>query len=358
MKIISRYILKQFVPIVALSLFAFVGLYLIIDFFEKIDVLLERQIDTARILSYFLMKIPLIVTQGIPMAVLLASLIALGLLKRNRELVALETAGINPLTYVAPILAAATVLSLLHFTLGETVAHSLNHRAQQFMQQEVMHRKHALTYLQENVWYRGQEAIFQIRFYDRQKKTLEKVSLFYLDPEFKLTRRIDARSIRWEERRWVASEGIDLKFNGLSAEQTAFSEMVLGIPETPADFDALDTVPEDLGWFDLYQYTQKIRQEGYNPRPYEVDLHQRITFPLTSIILALLGITIALRQGIHVGIATGVGLGMIIAFLYFAVMQVGCALATAGILPVIVGVWAANGIFFTLTVYLWIFSPR
>ena len=357
MRIISRYMLKEFTPIVALSLFAFVGLYLIIDFFEKIDGMLEHHLSTAKIVSYFLMKTPLIVTQGIPMAVLLASLIALGLLKRSRELIAIETAGVNPLTYVAPILAAASLLSLLHFTLGETVAHSLNHKSQQLWQQEMMHRK-PLTYIQENVWYRGQEAIFQIRYYDSKQKVLEKVSLFYLDPQFKLTRRIDAKRVHWEGRHWVANEGIDLRFQGLSAEQIAFDEMTLDLSETPEDFNGLDTVPEDLGWFDLYQYTQKIRQEGYNARPYEVDLHQRLTFPLTSLILALLGVTIALRQGIHMGIAMGVGLGMIIAFLYFTLMQVGGALANAGILPVLVGVWAPNGIFSTLTIYLWMFAPR
>ncbi len=99
MKIIPRYILRHFFPVFGLALSAIVGLYLIIDFFEKVDNLLEKHVPAGEILSYFLLKIPFILTQGIPMAVLLGSLVALGILKRNRELIALETAGIKATTY-------------------------------------------------------------------------------------------------------------------------------------------------------------------------------------------------------------------------------------------------------------------
>jgi len=353
MKIIPRYILRHFFPIFGLALSAIVGLYLVIDFFEKVDNFLEKHVPAADVLAYFVLKMPFIVTQGIPMASLLGSLVALGILKRNRELIALETAGIRAVYYVRPILLTALALSFCHFLTDETIARAANQKAQQIWQREVLNQKAPLSWSHENVWYHGQNAIYQIRFYNKEEESLEKVSLFYLNPQFKLTERLDAKRVRWKDNRWMAEDGLILRFNGSNVEQEWFAEKELSLEETPKDFSRLETIPEELNWFNLYSYSRKIRAEGYNARPYEVELHMRLAMPLTTFIVALLGVTIALRQGLHGGIALGVGIALVVASLYFMVLHLGSGLAAAGILPPFIGVWAGDVIFATLAAYLW-----
>ncbi|NSW86540.1 MAG: LPS export ABC transporter permease LptG [Syntrophobacteraceae bacterium] len=354
MKIISRYVLAHFLPIFALCLCAFVGLYLVIDFFENVDRMIEHHVSPLKIAAFFLYKIPFIATQGIPMAVLLATMISLGLLKRNRELIALETAGIHTFSYVAPIVLTALVVSVIHFLGAETVSRSLNHKSRQIWEQEVLGRKSPASWSRENFWYYGQNVIYQVRLYDPASQTLEKVSLFYIDPEFRLVERLDARRFIWEGGRWTAQDGLILRFSGSETNQEWFDHRTIDLREKPADFSGLETVPEELNWLDLYHYTTKIRQEGFNSTQHQVELHLRVVQPLTTFILAILGIMIALRQGIHGGIAVGVGVGMIVASLYFAVLQLGCALATAEILSPALGVWAGDVIFSSLAGYLWI----
>jgi lipopolysaccharide export system permease protein len=355
MKIIPRYILRHFIPIFLLSLSAFVGLYLIIDFFERVDNFLEKQVAFTEIVSYFLFKIPHMINQGIPLAVLLAALIALGLLKRNRELVALEAAGVQPSSYVVPIVVAALSISFLHFMAGETVSRSFNRKAQLIWEQQVKQQKAAISWNKENIWYHGDDAIYQVRLYDKRQQILEKVSVFFLDEQFRLDKRLDAKRFRWENDRWVAEEGLILSFQDSgTTTQEWFTEKSLNLPETPQDFSSLETIPEELGWMDLYHYTTKVRQEGYNATPYEVELHLRPAFALTTLILALLGITISLRRKIGGGIALSIGIALIVAFFYLTVLQVGCAIAIAGILPPFVGVWSGNVIFAALAGYFWL----
>jgi len=358
MKIIPKYVLRLFFSVFGLALAAFVGLYLIIDFFEKVDNLLQKQVPLASTCVYFLYKTPLIVAQGLPMAVLLATLIALGILKRNRELIAMKAAGINALVYSQPIAAAALLIAVVHFGAGETVARSMNQKAQTIWQQQVLHQKASISWSQENVWYHGHNCIYQIRLYDRHTPTLHKVTLFYLDNQFKLVQRLDSRRIHWEDDHWVAEEGLVLRFDGNKTEQEWFHKQVLDLRETPKDFSSLQTIPEQLNWIDLYKYSQKIHQEGYNSAPYEVELNLRIAFPMTTLILALLGITMSLRQGPHSGIAAGVIVALLVAFLYFTLLNVGCSMATAGLIPPIVGAWAANVLFAALAYYLWITNEQ
>lgn len=358
MKIASRYVLKHFLPVFFVALFAFVGLYLVIDFFEKLDDLLEVQVPFLIIWSYFLYKVPFILTQGIPMAALLATIIALGILNRNRELIAMKASGMSAATYGGPILLMALILSLFDFGISEIVARPMNRRAERIWHHQVRREAPSVGWSKENVWFRGKNLIYQIRLYDQRKQILEKVSLFYLDSDFRLTQRLDARRLRWDGYQWVAEEGLILRFRGPEADQETFREINLHLDETPKDFAAIQMIPEELNWLDLYQYARKVSQEGYNSAPYGVELHTRIAFPLTTLILALLGISIALRQGLQGGIALGTGIALITAFLYLTILQIGSSLATAGILPPFLGVWAGNILFAIGGIYLWMITPQ
>ncbi len=354
MKIIPRYMLQHFLPVFLLALSAFVGLYLIIDFFEKIDNMLEAQVSLPGIVLYFFYRIPYIATQGIPMAALLGTLISLGILKRNREITAFRAAGVSPVLYTRPILVAGLAIVLLHFAMAEMVVHPLSQRANRIWQKHVQHRKASIAWGRENVWYHGQNMIYQIRLYDQRRQVLEKVSMFYLDSRFNLLQRMDVKRLRWKANRWIAEEGLIIKFDGSETKQEWFQERLLELPQTPEDFSIIERLPEELDWLSLYRYVRKIRQEGLNSTTYQVELSLRTAFPFTTLVLTLLGIAMAMRQKLHQGIAVGVVAALVVALIYLTVLQVGCSLATAEVLPPFLGVWAGNFLFAALAGYLWV----
>ena len=73
---------------------ALISLYLLIDFFEKIDNFLEKGKSAGLILKFFVLNIPFIVEQMSPVCVLLAGVITLGVLNHTNELIALKSCGI------------------------------------------------------------------------------------------------------------------------------------------------------------------------------------------------------------------------------------------------------------------------
>ncbi len=358
MKIIPRYILRVFFPIGALVLFAFGGLYLVIDFFEKLDDFIENQASVGDTFLYFFYKLPMILSQGVSMSVLLGVMITLGILSRNREIIAMKAAGVSALAIARPLLLGALLISVAHFAMAETVARAGGFRAQQLWDQQVKKKQGSQSWAFENAWYRGQGVLYQIGLYDHRNKVMLRPSLFFLDGQFRLTQRIDARRLWWNDGVWTAEDGLVLRFEGETTYQERFSEMTLDIEEKPDDFTAMERTPEDLSWFDLVRYGEKIRQEGYNAVPYEVELQLRMAIPFTTFILALLGIAVALHRGLHRGIAAGVGIAVAVAAVYLTVLQTGIALATAGILSPPVGVWVGNVIFASLAGYVWISNPK
>jgi lipopolysaccharide export system permease protein len=234
----------------------------------------------------------------------------------------------------------------------------MNKTAERIWDYKIRQHEVPILWNQENVWYWGKNAIYHIRLYDQRERALQDASLFYLDQEFNLKQRIDAKQIVRRNGQWVAKQGVVIDLTRAGINQQWFDEKILQLPETPEDFKSFEAVPEDLSWLTLYNYTSKLSREGCAAAPYEVELHRRIAFPVTTFILALLGINMALRQGLHGGIATGALLALLLAFVYLTLSQLGCSLATSGMLAPIIGVWAVNIIFTALAGYLWVANDR
>jgi lipopolysaccharide export system permease protein len=353
-KIIPKYVLKHFLPVFFLANAGFIAIYLVVDFFERVDRMLEHHLGFREIYLYFLCKIPMILTQGIPMAAIIAAIIALGILKQNRELIAMETAGIDPGYYLAPIALAGLLFAIMHFCLAEYAVRPLNAMLYQTWQVKIEGKKPAVWMNEENMWYRQKDTIYQIGLYDRQNQVMHIASIFFMNNDFRLKRRIDAQTITWSHDGWLAQNGLIVDYKDGKTDEQWFGSKKLDLKVTPSDFKSGEILPHNLGWLDLYRYTKKIERQGFSATPYEVDLNMRFASPVATLILTLLGILIAINQGLHGGIAAGVGWSLIVAFAFIAVSNVGSSLASAGSLSPFLGVWAGNIIFGALTLYFWL----
>ena len=90
MSTIDRYLTKEIFKYFAIVLMAAVGIYLAVDFFENADKFINAGLSVSRILLFFQLKIPLIIAQITPVGILLAVLIAFGMMNKNNEIVALK----------------------------------------------------------------------------------------------------------------------------------------------------------------------------------------------------------------------------------------------------------------------------
>ena len=112
MTLLTRYIFRQFSKNLALILAGFVGIYLLVDFFERIDNFMEKKLPFSLAAKYFICKMPLMMEQLLPVSIMLAGIITIGLLHHNRELLGLQAAGISLKRIIRPVVLAASVFTL------------------------------------------------------------------------------------------------------------------------------------------------------------------------------------------------------------------------------------------------------
>jgi len=113
MKLIDRYIVRQFLSTAAFSLVAVLVVFLVIDSMEKLDDFIDRQASLGIILLYYFYFVPEIIKLIIPVAMLLASLFVTARLSTQSEWTALKSSGVSLYRLMVPFLAVAFLISLL-----------------------------------------------------------------------------------------------------------------------------------------------------------------------------------------------------------------------------------------------------
>ena len=100
---------------------SFIAIYVLIDFFEKIDNFLEKGKTMGLVLQFFLLNIPFIVEQMGPVCILLAGVVTLGILNHSNELIALKAGGVPLRKITTPILASGLLFTMLFLAMSQFV---------------------------------------------------------------------------------------------------------------------------------------------------------------------------------------------------------------------------------------------
>src|SRR3989339_1358889 len=121
MTIIHKYIIREVLKYLAIVLIMVVGIYIVVDFFEKIDDFLEAGLPFSKALIFFAYKTPFIIAQITPVGLLLAVLIVFGLMNKNNEIIALKSAGVSVYHLLKPMIALGLLMSFFMFFLSEAI---------------------------------------------------------------------------------------------------------------------------------------------------------------------------------------------------------------------------------------------
>ena len=345
MKIITRYFYREFFTFFLLSLITFLITYLVIEFFGKIDNFLGTQVPLNVVLSYFIYQIPFVIQQMIPLAVLISAMLMLGIMNKHNEILALKNSGQSLFNLAYPLITISILIGIGSFFLSESFVPITNSRANHIWNVEVKKRRPRGAYKLSHLWYRGKDSIYQIRTYDSRKKTIEGLTIFFFDRDFRLRKRIDAKRATWIKGRWYLTDGLSqtIEADG-SRKLIRFKSHTVQLPETPENFERTMKSPEEMSFWELRHYTRKIREEGYDSTRSEVELNTKMAFPFISLVLVLVGIPLAFRKkrgGIPLSITIAIG----VSFLYLLTFGLSRSLALSGALPPILGAWLANLLF-------------
>lgn len=346
MRILDRYLLREFVLFSLLGIVTFVALFVVVDLFEKLDIFVDHRTPMLTVLRFYAYGLPSTLTQVLPVAVLLGTLLGLSTLRKNNEITAMQGAGQSPWRLARPLLLAALVISIAQYGMNELVGPQAHLRQRKILAEEIKGQTDPDRENRTEVRLLGAGRRFWIaRFYEGRSQTLREVSVQFL-AQPALRRRIDAAAVRWRDGSWRFETGYYRVFRDTT--DTVLPFRIYGtneLDETPDDFRTTVRDPFYMSMKNLLVFARRLRESGGEVQKHMTNFHIRASFPLADLVMVLLGAALSLRVVRGGNIAVGFGISVSVGFAYFALIRVGQALGYNGNLPPMLAAWLGNLVF-------------
>jgi len=357
MPIIFRYLLREYAKIFFMCFSGLMTIYLVIDFFEKVRRFLTYDAQWVHILTYLALKVPAISFQIIPLAVLMATLLTLGLLSRNNEITALRSCGISLPWIASPFLTFAVVMTLVLLWFSSTIIPLATSKAEEIRVIYIEKKPPSAVVTLAQPWTRvDADSLLHVSTVARSGDTLGGVQLFHFDHAFRLIEMTEAQEAHYADSIWTLHRGFQRRFKtDGSVTVSEFDRKPITLALIPEDFTGgLAGEPEMMTFRDIRESRGRLYQHGSQFARLLTDYYGRIAFPLVTVIMVLVGIALSLRRsGIRGGsMAIGIGQALLVGFLYWAAHSIAIAFGRGGALPPVVAGWLTNVLFTSYGLYL------
>lgn len=358
-RILHRYVIQEFLRILGLSFSGLILAYVVILFFQKMPLFVEKKASASLMIEYLLYKIPEATFQWtLPFAVLLSTLLALGLLSSHSEITAMKAGGISLYRITFPLLLFSLVASACSFLGNEYIMPPAAQSAQYLLDVRVRKEESTTVFKKNKIWYHGDNQIFNIQFIDSKKNVLKGFTLYQFDDSFRCIQRVDAKEAKWDNTKWTLVDGAvrDFEDNG-SIRLTPFAEKDFPFKETWESFQRVKVDPDRMGYSDLVAYIEKIQSAGYDSTRYVVAKYAKISYAFMCLVMVLIGIPFALKTSRSGGIAVNIVISVIIAFAYGVTFYIFISFGKSGVLPPLLAAWTPT-LLFSLAGVLTLMSVR
>src|SRR5215470_16002491 len=246
LSVVNRYLGGQFVAFFVPILASFVLLYVIIDLFDRLDILLRYQASAETAARYFLFKVPLMVTHITPPAVITAALLAFGILGRRNEIIALRASGVSLMQTALPVVTLAAMISVAALIWNETVVPYCSRRFEYVNNVEIRKRAIRGVLSDRAIWYHGADGFYNIDYVDRTQQAVYDLTIYRLDDQFRLRSVVNVPRAHWVGDRWEAQGAVEHTLDGDAFLTTPVPAEDLTISETLDDFLEVQREPEEL----------------------------------------------------------------------------------------------------------------
>jgi lipopolysaccharide export system permease protein len=368
--LLDVYVARQYLTVFLVSLFALLGIFYISTFMDLAEKLFRGTATTGMLLRYFYFQTPQFIYYVIPMSALVSTLVTIGVMTKNSELVVMKACGISLYRAAVPLVVFALLASVALFALQERVLAYSNREAGRL--NAIIRGYPMQTYgMLDRRWIVAENGdIYHYDFFDPHANRFTRLSTYHLeDRAWRLGALTFAREVDLVRRAgadgqprfdWVARDGWNRSLAVARAKHTGgdtvqvsydpFAERTVTL-EPPSYFKTEEPDAQRMTYGQLKAYIQQLNSSGFNAVPFMVQLQRKVAFPFVTLIMTMLAVPFAVTTGRR-GALYGVGVGIVVAVVYWITMSIFAAVGAGGWIAPMLAAWAPNILFGAVAAYM------
>lgn len=342
-KLMDKYIIKEVVYPFILGVFIITVILIGNYFFQLTDLIIVKKVPVNLVLKLLMYKMPSVMVETFPIAVLFATMTGIGRLNRENEITAFRMGGVSVFRLIIPLLILGIVVSSLTFLLKEKIVPWSNHQANNIIRETII--KDAMPGPEEEVFFKGpQGRLFFVKEYDQKQSIIKNIVIYELEnrsfPEV-----ITAQKGRIGENKWFLNQGIIHQYSsqGQVILESKFEQMEIQLTDEMKQLYGSQKSTSEMSRAELGKRIDLFKKSGIDIDSLMVDYHLKLSEPLTALIFILISVPLSL-SGKESRIMNLV-FTIVIVFLYYVIMSFSRSFGKNGILSPLLAAWLPNFIF-------------
>jgi LPS export ABC transporter permease LptF/LPS export ABC transporter permease LptG len=369
--LLDLYISRQYLTVFVLSLVSLLGIFYISTFMDLAEKLFRGTATTSELLRYFFFQTPQFVYYVIPMSALVSTLVTVGMMTKNSELVVMKACGISLYRAAMPLIAFALLASAALFGLQEQVLAKSNREAARLNGIIRGYPSQAAGVLFRQWIVAENGDIYHFDFFDPRTNRFTRLSTYRLEGrtwrlgaltfarEVDLVRDTDpdgGQTTSWQAvDGWTRELALGRKKKAgspppVKVSYEPFKSQRIAL-EPPSYFKNEEPNPDGMTYGQLKAYVEQLNVSGFNAVRYMVQLQRKIAFPFVTLIMTMLAVPFAVTTGRR-GALYGIGVGIVVAIVYWTTMSVFAAVGAGGWMTPGLAAWAPNILFGAVALYM------
>jgi len=321
-------------------------LFVIIEFFEHIDIFTSSFNNFFHSIIYIILKLPYYVNLILPLSFLISMLILFIIMIRNNEVMVIRTSGISTFSLMRPFLILSCVLIVSTFIIAELIIPYTSNTAEYIYRVNIKKEEPYVFFKNYKIWYKRGNIITNIDFYDTKKDIIKGLTVLELSKDYTINKRLDASEGTWNNGLWVFSNVVERTFKEDKVKtKKTYKKLNAIIQEPPSVFKVVQKNPEEMGYQELSKYIRKLKRDGHDIRRYLVDLYNKISFPFINLVMVFAAFSVGLRYVKTRGISRGILSGIVVGAFYWFFHSVSLSLGYSEIFPPLFAAWLSNIVF-------------
>ena len=352
-RIINFYLIREISSLFLLGISIFTLILLMGRLIKLTDLVIARGVPLVEVFRMIAYLMPSFLVFTIPMAFLLAVLLAFGRLSSDNELTVMKSGGISLLQLMPPVIVCGIVAALIALAAG-VVGIPWGNSAFKNLSFEVLKQNVSATITEKVFWDEIPGIILYTDHYDEKRQALKGVIIHDgRDSQRPLTIFAEGGTVGTAADKGavnlVLNKGsIHASGKGNEYRLVNFGEYVMTI-SSPQGNVSLNQFDMSIGELNRHMNDPATPQQ--KRLSMGAELHSRFALPFASLVFAVLAVPLGMqnrRSGKSAGFTTSIA----ILLAYYLLLSLMRTLAERGILPPLLALWLPNLIFLSLGWFL------
>lgn len=313
MRTLRRYLATEIVAATALVTAALLMLFAFFDLIDQIKDLGRGTYNMRRILVHVLLSVPDHAYALFPVAALIGTLFALARLVAGSEYTVMRTSGVSTPRFALTLASIGLGFAVLTFAFGEFIAPPAEQLAQRIRSQAITGV--VAREFRSGLWIKDDRRFINV-IEVLPDSTLRGVRIYEFDERSRLASVSYAQRGRYQHgRRWLLQDVIQTQFDEMRTSVREIPELEWQSVLDPDLIAVLLVKPEQMSAWNLYSYSQHLKENRQKALRYEIALWAKFVNPFAVVVMMVLALPFAHLQsrqaGIGAKIFTGIMLGLV-----------------------------------------------